>query len=110
MNFRCCPDEPTKVSFERHLSPLEREAGGLLREIPNFVRSLGNVVEWVRLHRIVYVKPLSSGTFRKIKPRSIDFVISIRKSGTEPASVITIRSSTQSKNIKTQNCGIIRFN
>ncbi|MFZ0325898.1 MAG: hypothetical protein WBP64_05615 [Nitrososphaeraceae archaeon] len=103
MNFRLYSDKSTTISFDSHLSGLEEQPRELLIEIRDFIRSLGdNVIEEIRPHRIVYAKSLTFRTFLDIQPRGNSLVFSIRKSRTEPASVCTIRSSKQSKDIKAQ--------
>jgi len=60
-------DKSEAIPFENHLEGLEEDIKTLLLNLRNFVKSLGNnIIEEVRLHRIVYAKSLTFRTFLDI--------------------------------------------
>ena len=96
-------DKSSAISFESHLTALEEHTKGLLLDLRNFIKSLGdNVIEEVRPHRIVYAKSLTFRTFLDIQPRNDSILISIRKGRTESPITHTVNRTQELEGIKQQ--------
>ena len=90
-----------KISVEDHLSKLDEPAKTILREIRNFVLSLGsNVIEEVRPHRIVYAKSFNFRTFLDIEPAVNVLAVSVKTGPRGESTKITINSIEQMQNLK----------
>ncbi|HET7344241.1 MAG TPA: DUF5655 domain-containing protein [Nitrososphaeraceae archaeon] len=95
--------DKSAIPFENHLEGLEEETKTSLLNLRKFVKSLGdNVIEEVRLHRIVYAKSLTFRTFLDIQPKKDSISISLRKSRNESITNHTVKTVEEIENVKPQ--------
>ncbi len=79
----------TYDDFKTQLNP---QIKSLFDEIRNYCLSLGkNVVEDVRMHRIVFGKSMAFRFFADLEPQRDSVIIKIRKDRKEPFSEIEIK-------------------
>jgi hypothetical protein len=85
---------PGHITFESHLEKLKGPIRPIMIDLRKFVISLGSdVIEEVRLHRIVYSKTMNFRTFLDIKPTMAgdSLMLSIRYGrGTPAVSLIVV--------------------
>jgi len=75
-------------------SQVPQNAKPIFEEFRSFCLSLGdNVVEDVRMHRIVFGKSMSFRWFADIEPEKDGVVIKIQKDRKEPTKIIQVKSS-----------------
>jgi predicted transport protein len=84
--------------FQKQLTPLIKPLFDSLRE---YCFSLGkNVVEDVRMHRVVFCKSMTFRFFADMEPQKDAILIKIRRGRKEPQKEIEIKPSQDLKEIK----------
>lgn len=84
--------------FQKQLTPLIRPLFDSLRE---YCFSLGeNVVEDVRMHRVVFCKSMTFRFFADMEPQKDSILIKIRRDRKEPQKEIGIKPSQDLNEIK----------
>ena len=88
----------TYDDFKKQLSPQVRP---LFEEIRGYCLSLGsNVLEDVRMHRIVFCKSLTFRYFADIEPQRDSVIAKIRRDRREPVREIEVRPDSGIEEIK----------
>ncbi|MDE1726134.1 MAG: hypothetical protein KGH89_02575 [Thaumarchaeota archaeon] len=88
----------TYDDFKKQLSPKVKP---LFDELRNFCFSLGsNVLEDVRMHRIVFCKSMTFRYFADIEPQRESVIAKIRKDRKEPIKEIEIKADQNLDEIK----------
>ena len=91
-------NKKTYDDFKKQLSP---QIKPLFDELRNYCFSLGeNVVEDVRMHRIVFGKSLTFRFFADIEPQRDSVLIKIRRDRKEPLREIEIKLNENLEQIK----------
>ena len=86
------------VDFKKQISPKIQSLFDSLREI---CLSLGSeVVEDVRMHRVVYCKTITFRWFVDIEPREDSIILKIQKNRKEPAQIIQLNTDENLEEIK----------
>ena len=89
----------TYEDFEKQITP---QIKPLFDDLRNYCFSLGkNVVEDVRMHRIVFGKSITFRFFVDIEPRRDSVLMKIRKDRKEPLREIDIKPNEDLNQIKT---------
>lgn len=84
--------------FEKQVSPSIKP---LFESIRSYCLSLGqNVVEDVRMHRIVFGKSITFRSFADVEPLEDSILVKIRKDRNEPQKQIEIRSGQDLNELK----------
>ncbi len=84
--------------FKKQLSPKIIPIFGLIRD---FCFSLGdNVIEDVRMHRIVFCKSITFRWFLDMEPENDSILLKIQKNRKEPFKKINLKSNDNIDNIK----------
>lgn len=95
--------EKSSISFESHLAGLQERTRGLLLELREFIKSLGeNVIEEPRPHRIAYAKSLNFRVFTDVQPKEDSLIISIRKGRNDPQVTCVVENPTELEAAKNQ--------
>lgn len=82
-------------------SQIPLDAKPIFEEFRNFCLSLGdNVVEDVRMHRIVFGKSISFRWFADIEPEKQGVIIKIQKDRKEPPEIIQVKSINNTEQAK----------
>ena len=85
-------------NFKKQISPLMKPTFDSLRE---YCLSLGkNVVEDVRMHRVVFCKTMSFRFFADVEPQHDSILIKIRRDRKEPQKEIEIKVDQNLDEIK----------
>jgi hypothetical protein len=80
-----------KRNYEDFKKQIPIKVQPLLDSIRNYCFSLGeNVVEDIRMHRVVFGKSMSFRWFADVSPEENSIIIKIQKSRKEPHSIIQI--------------------
>jgi predicted transport protein len=88
----------TYDDFKKQLAP---QIKPLFDELRNYCFSLGkNVVEDVRMHRVVFGKSMTFRFFADIEPQRDSVLIKIRRDRKEPLREIDIKSNENLEQIK----------
>lgn len=88
----------TYHDFEKQLTP---QIKSLFDELRNYCLSLGkNVVEDVRMHRVVFGKSMTFRFFADVEPQRDFVIIKIRRDRKEPLKEIEIRPNENTDEIK----------
>ncbi len=88
----------TYDDFKKQLSP---QVKPLFEEVRNFCFSLGNnVLEDVRMHRIVFCKSMTFRYFADIEPQRESVIAKIRRDRKEPIKEIEIMSGQSLDELK----------
>lgn len=94
-----CLLEKNYDDFKRQIPPVAQPLFGLVRK---YCLSLGeNVVEDVKMHRIVFGKSMTFRWFADIKPEKDGIIIKIQKSRKKPPEIFQIKNDR--KNPKLMN-------
>lgn len=89
----------TYDDFKKQLSP---QVKPLFEEIRNYCFSLGdNVIEDVRMHRIVFCKSMTFRHFADIEPQRESIIAKIRKDRKEPVREIEVKPEQNIDELKT---------
>ena len=84
--------------FKKQISPLMKSTFDLLRE---YCLSLGkNVVEDVRMHRVMFCKSMTFRFFADMEPQRDSILIKIRRNRKEPQKEIEVRVDQSLDEIK----------
>ncbi|MDQ3847721.1 MAG: hypothetical protein M3261_02050 [Thermoproteota archaeon] len=98
----------SRITFESHLERLSEPIKPILVDLRKFVKSLGsNVIEEIRLHRIVYSKTLNFRIFLDIEPTATttngdSLRLSIRYGKGIPSTSLVIMTSQDVERAKKQ--------
>lgn len=91
----------SEISLEDHLTSLDENSKTILNELRDFVMSLGpNIVEQIRLHRIVYGKLTVFRWFLDIRPMKNQLIASVKADRKSPPKEITLQSREQLPEVK----------
>ena len=90
-----------KRTYEDFKEQIPNVVQPLFESIREFCLSLGeNVVEDVRMHRIVFGKSLTFRWFADVEPQNNSIVIKIQKSRKEQPQVVELKSDDQITDLK----------
>ncbi len=88
----------TYDDFKKQLTPAVKP---LYEEIRNYCLSLGtNVVEDVRMHRIVFCKSMAFRGFADVEPQRDSVIVKVRRDRKEPVNEIEIRDGQDIAGLK----------
>ncbi len=88
----------TYDDFKSHLSP---NVTSLFDELRNYCFSLGkNVVEDIRMHRIVFSKSMSFRNFADIEPQRDFVILKIKRDRKEPEKEIQVKINEDLTEVK----------
>ena len=91
----------SKRSYNDFKQQIPSQIHSLIDSLREFCFSLGdNVVEDVRMHRIVFCKSISFRWFADIEPENDSILIKIQKSRKEPQKIIRLKPSEDISQIK----------
>jgi len=86
------------VDFKKQISPTIQSLFDLLRE---FCLSLGsNVVEDVRMHRVVFCKTITFRWFVDMEPKQDTILLKIQKNRKEPFQIIYLKTNGNLDKVK----------
>ncbi len=86
------------VDFKKQISPKIQSSFDLLRD---FCLSLGGeVIEDVRMHRVVYCKTITFRWFADIEPREDTIVLTIQKDRKEPNQIVELKADENLDEVK----------
>jgi predicted transport protein len=86
------------VDFKKQISPKIQSSFDSLRE---FCLSLGsNVVEDVRMHRVVFCKTITFRWFVDMEPQQDGILLKIQKNRKEPHQIIQLKSDEEIDKVK----------
>ncbi|MGI0102447.1 MAG: hypothetical protein ACREA7_07635 [Nitrosotalea sp.] len=89
----------TYEDFKKQLTP---QVKPLFEELRNYCFSLGNnVLEDVRMHRIVFCKSMTFRYFVDIEPQRESVIAKIRRARKEPVKEIEIKTNQNLDEVKT---------
>ncbi len=98
MNLVSAGNSRSYEDFKKQISPLVRPVFDLLRE---YCLSLGkNVIEDVRMHRVVFCKSMTFRFFADMEPQRDSILIKIRSDRKEPQKEVVIKPSQNLDEIK----------
>ena len=98
MNSFFSGNQRSYVDFKKQVSPKIQSLFESLRE---YCFSLGSdVVEDVRMHRIVFCKTITFRWFADLEPREDVVIIKIQKNRKESIQILKLRSNDQIDNVK----------
>ena len=90
-----------KRTFESFKNQIPKEEVSLFTQIRNYCLSLGeNVVEDVRMHRIVFGKSLTFRWFADLEPSSEGIFVKIQKNRKEQPITVLIQNEEKLENLK----------
>ncbi|HJU14345.1 MAG TPA: hypothetical protein VJ792_07820 [Candidatus Nitrosotalea sp.] len=90
-----------KRTYEDFKKMIPQESKPLFEEIRDYCLSLGtNVVEDVRMHRIVFCKSMSFRGFADIEPQRDSVIAKIRRDRKEPLKEIEIKQGQSLEELK----------
>ncbi len=84
--------------FKKHIS---LEVLPLFDKLRNYCLSLGkNVVEDVRMHRVVFGKTMSFRWFADLEPQHDGVIIKIQKSRKEPTQIVSLKLDENTEDLE----------
>lgn len=90
-----------KRTYEEFRSSMPSSVAKLFDEIRNYCLALGqNVVEDIRMHRIVFAKSIKFRSFADIEPQRDSVIIKIKKDRKEPEKELQIKLNDNLDEIK----------
>ena len=91
----------SKRSYNDFKQQVPSQIQSLIDSLREFCFSLGdNVIEDVRMHRIVFCKSISFRWFADIEPENDSILIKIQKSRKEPQKIIRLKPSEDTSQVK----------
>lgn len=90
-----------KRTYDEFRSSMPSSVATLFDEIRNYCLTLGqNVVEDVRMHRIVFAKSIKFRSFADVEPQRDSVIIKIKKDRKEPEKELQIKLNDNLDEIK----------
>ena len=90
-----------KRNFENFKNQIPKASLSLYAELRDYCLSLGeNVVEDVRMHRIVFGKSLTFRWFADLEPLPDGILVKIQKNRKEQPTIITIQNNEDAEDLK----------